>query len=132
MIDNERDESKTVISPNGSALGGTTRCTLVTALSFPFPISALAKAGARVFVFGNAGGLGNGIYEDNEIKKVSIFLPKPSMQPIFGIMRASVGTGVVIPIATAARLEFTYSMPFLKLSDDFTKQFQIGVGVTIN
>ena len=104
------------------SLGGDLRTTLLATLSVPVPVPMLAKSQMRAFAFFNAGMISclsdihmNGMYAAG-----------------LGALRASVGGGFSVAAAGAVRLEATYSVPLLAASQDQTKGFQIGIGVTMN
>ena len=123
----ERAERRKVLVPSPSsgdatsrsdlgipdALGGGARCSLLALLSVPVPIHALATNGLRAFAFLNFGSLGSADYWGKNHQRSTM---ASRAGPLFGYMRASVGGGVVMPIASAARVEFTYSLPLLKVS----------------
>jgi outer membrane protein assembly factor BamA len=115
--------------PQGVSVGSFGRFTLLALASVPVPFRTLAEAGAKSFVFMNAGVLGNAALLrrnafDSPVRiSDSSFLDKP---------RLSIGCGAVVPVTNVARLEITYSVPLLKSAGDVTKPFQFGVGLTIN
>jgi outer membrane protein assembly factor BamA len=126
--------TSSVCRSDGVSVGSFGRFTLLGLASVPIPIRALASAGAKSFLFVNAGVLGNPALlshhhpshlPTNNVTAMSVsnLLDKP---------RVSVGCGAVVPIANVARLELTYSIPLLKSGSDVIKPFQIGVGLTIN
>lgn len=47
-------------------------------------------------------------------------------------MRASIGSGISMSFQNIVRLEATYSVPILLSSNDRLKDFQLGVGLSIN
>jgi hypothetical protein len=55
-----------------------------------------------------------------------------SLHPIFGFVRLSVGGGMSLVIANMIRFEINYAIPISYASTDNVKQFQLGVGLTIN
>lgn len=120
-------------------MGGDTKSTFLAFLSVPIPIPALATTTLRAFWFVNAGSLGNSnywkvrvleklkggqTYQTSELKGRS--------SPLFGYMRASIGSGISMSFQNLLRLEATYSVPILSSQNDRLKDFQLGVGLSIN
>jgi outer membrane protein assembly factor BamA len=125
--------------------GGLSKYSLLALLSTPLPIPKLVEIGAKAFTFVNLGGLGSADLYSNlspsastkqqtEQSHQNVSPPIKAFLPLslLGTCRVSVGAGVMIPVASIGRLEFTYSVPLVKEPRDQLKKYQIGLGVTIN
>ena len=117
------------------SLGGVSRASLAAIASVPLAIPSLAKSGARVFFFANAGSIGessawNGMLRRSpELRALS---KESNASGLFGSPRVSFGCGLIIPVADMIRLEFTYSIPFVRSDVDSVKPFQVGFGLDLS
>jgi outer membrane protein assembly factor BamA len=128
------------------SLGGDTKTSFLALLSVPVPIPVLADTSMRAFWFLNAGSLGNSNYwKMKVIEKLrnqhSGMNSSPSFglseiqgrtSPMFGYLRASIGSGLSICLSNMIRIETTCSLPIYSSSTDRLKHFQIGVSLSIN
>lgn len=121
------------------SLGGDAKSSLLAFLSVPVPIPMLAEASMRAFWFFNAGSLGNSNYwKLRTLERLSgsggpvVSEWKGKASPLFGYMRASIGSGISFCFQNSIRLEATYSIPVYATKSDRFKAFQLGVGLSIN
>ncbi|RYG69995.1 hypothetical protein EON64_01345 [archaeon] len=111
------------------SLGGDTRSSLLAMVSVPVPHAQLAASNLRAFAFCNLGSLGNSDYWRIQLAGGGL---QGKYTPFFGYFRGSMGAGLSLSIGNHARVEATYSYPFLKASHDMTRSFQVGIGVSLN
>ncbi len=121
------------VSPLGASLGGSYRATLLGMLSVPVPLLTLASAGARAFLFVNAGILGKpNFWKSPTQDSSSTTMTSTPIRILSDNCRLSMGCGISLPVGEAARIELTYSVPLKQHMSDVTKPFQIGLGITVN
>lgn len=109
----------------GDSIGGLVKTNAIAALSFPIPWKVLSGTNGLLFL--NGGTLGLGVMAPNDPSATTT----SRIMNFLGYPRLTVGTGLVWNISQAARLEVTYSLPFLRAENDIVKPFQIGVGLSI-
>eukprot|EP01031_Cornospumella_fuschlensis_P029247 gene29247-35306_t len=117
------------VAGHTDSLGGDTKTSLLAMVSVPVPHVQLAAANLRAFAFCNLGSLGNSEYWRIQLAGGGL---QGKYTPFFGYFRGSVGAGLSLTMGNHARVEATYSFPFLKASHDMTRSFQVGVGVALN
>lgn len=116
---------------SSDSLGGNFKANCVALLSAPVPLHALVPRWShgtysplRAFAFANAGIL-------SLQHPLSTESASPA-QDLFRKCRLSVGSGLSLTLNGAIRLEATYNVNILKASQDQSKPFQIGFGLSIN
>jgi outer membrane protein assembly factor BamA len=126
------------------SLGGDTKTSFLALLSVPVPIPVLAETSMRAFWFLNAGSLGNSNYwkmkvieslrnqGTNTPSSFGLSEIKGRSSPMFGYLRASIGSGLSVCLSNMIRIETTCSLPIYSSSTDRLKHFQIGVSLSIN
>lgn len=136
--------TSSIVKPNNyiksDSLGGDFKSTLLATLSTPFPLRLLANNQARAFIFLNGGMIGNnltsnnlfGIHNHHHSTATATTSSSVPLHSLLRNIRVSMGVGISISIADTMRLELSYAIPIIKSSQDQTKAFQLGIGVSMN